>query len=235
MSKQTRFLILLLALFFVTAWMLMLWRVPAVRSDIFTNPYLNLFTGYTLSILALAALILILTALLSSRENRWAYIDIRKLHGAVHAPGFFRLPKSSDWFSFGRIAALVSAALTVLLKIFSLPGTAVFSFRSGELLVTLVLAGLYAAAMEIFFRYSLITLGMDANVRSGGIMIFCVVFSALSGYYFPMLGGFFGLLIGAAQGTLSARAMLDTRGTFWPWAIHFVQAFVMMAFTVVTA
>lgn len=78
-------------------------------------------------------------------------------------------------------------------------------------------------------------LGMDANVRSGGIMIFCVVFSALSGYYFPMLGGFFGLLIGAAQGTLSARAMLDTRGTFWPWAIHFVQAFVMMAFTVVTA
>ena len=46
----------------ITAWMLMLWRVPAVRSDIFTNPYLNLFTGYTLSILALAALILILTA-----------------------------------------------------------------------------------------------------------------------------------------------------------------------------
>ena len=231
MKKHTRFLILLLALIFFSALILLVWQRPVLSASVFKNPFLNLLTAFVISLVPIAAAVLILTLALSEREHRTAYLRLSALDGSFGAVKWLRIPSGLNWSGAGWIAALLPAGLTVVMKLFSLPGTVVFSLSAAELAATLGLSAVYAFMFEILYRCALVTVGKSAGVKDGGLIVFCVIFSGLAGYYFPLLGGPFGLLIGLLQGFLSAKAMIETGGIFWSWLIHFAQVLTMMIFS----
>lgn len=231
MNKHTRFLILLLALIFFSAVIMLIWQRPIFSSSVFEKPFLNLLTAFMLALIPIAASVLFLTFALSDRSVSLPYLRLSVKKAPFGAMKWLRIPSGLNWAGTGWIAALIPAGLTVVMKIFSLPGTVVFSLSFAELAATIGFAAVYALAFEILYRYALVAMGKSAEVNDGGIMTFCVIFSGLAGYYFPLMGGFFGLVIGLLQGFLSAKAMLETRGMFWGWLIHFAQAFALMIFS----
>lgn len=237
MKKQNRFLLILLILVFFYAVLLLFWQRPPLMSTLLANPFLNYALGFILSLCGVAALGFLLGLGLSEREDRLIYLNFLKADGIITPiKAKKRQPVlEKNWREFGWFAAAIPAALTAIYKAFTLPGTAVFTFRLGDWFMTLVLAAVYALAMEILFRWTIFTVGSSHGVKMGAMMTFSIIFSGLIGYYFPLLGGVFGLVIGVTQGALTAKSIADTRGLFWAWLIGFTQAFVMMIFSVMTA
>lgn len=237
MRKQNRFLLLLLTLVFFFAVLMLFWQRPPVTSALLSNRFLNYVLGFVLSLSGVAALGFIIGLGLSSREDRLIYLNFLKVQGVVTPIKAKKrtLDPQQNWRRFGWIAAAVPVAMTAIYKAFSLPGTAVFSFRFGDWVLTLILAAVFALAIEILFRWTIFTVGSSVGVKTGAVMTFSIIFSGLLGYYFPLLGGVFGLIIGVTQGVLTAKSIADTRGLFWAWFIGFTQMFVMLLFSVVTS
>ena len=172
MNKQTRFLILLLALIFFSAMILLVWQRPILRSSVFEDSFLNLLTAFVITLAAMAAVVLILTLTLADHDVRSTYIRLTAFDGPFGAVKWLRIPAGMNWAGAGWIAVSLPAALTAVMKIFSLPGTVLFSISAAELAVTFGLAALYAFAFEILYRYALVTLGKSAGVKDGGITVY---------------------------------------------------------------
>lgn len=237
MKKQNRFLLLLLVLIFFYAVLMLFWQRSPVTSTILSNPFLNYALGFILSLCGVAALGFLLGLGLSDREDRLIYLNFLKIQGVVTPIKKTKrqIVPEQNWRQFGWIAAAIPAVMTAIYKAFSLPGTAVISFHIGDWILTLILAAVYSLAFEILFRWTIFTVGTSTGVKTGAMMTFAIIYSGLFGYYFPLLGGVFGVIIGVTHGTLTAKSIADTRGLFWAWFIGFTQAFVMLIFSVMTA
>lgn len=60
------------------------------------------------------------------------------------------------------------------------------------------------------------------------------VFFGMAHYLYGTPAGVVGFLMTAFLGWLLAKSMLETRGLFWPWFIHFVPDVVIFVFYAMT-
>ena len=64
-------------------------------------------------------------------------------------------------------------------------------------------------------------------LRPNGIAVVSgLVFGTV--HYFGTPGGLVGVIVAGLLGWLLARSVLETRGLFWAWLIHFLQDLVIM-------
>lgn len=85
----------------------------------------------------------------------------------------------------------------------------------------ILLAGMNAFTEEGITRLSVVT-ALDGRVSPQGI---CLISAALFGlpHFFGVPGGLLGSLMAAFIGWLLAKSILETKGIFWAWFIHFLQ------------
>ncbi len=91
-----------------------------------------------------------------------------------------------------------------------------------------VLAAMNAFSEEMTYRATLLA-GLEPAVGSWQAMWMAALFFGL-GHYFGVPYGLVGVAMAAFLGWMLGKAMLETRGFFWAWLIHFVQDVLIFTF-----
>ena len=170
----------------------------------------------------LAALALIFIGMLIVLGTRPA--DAYLLPGQINARSSIRLPGQAGylrWTIAGPLWIVILILLTGLgtLALGSMPSV----INLGAALPLIALAAL-AAALNSFWEevaYRAAPLSQLAPVigESPAVLLLAIWFGI--GHYYGIPSGPVGVVIAAATGLLFGRAMIETRGLAWPWALHF--------------
>lgn len=92
----------------------------------------------------------------------------------------------------------------------------------------LVYAALNAFSEEMTYRAPLLAT-LEPAVGSGHALWQTAVFFGVA-HYFGVPGGLIGAALSIFMGWILSKAMLETRGLFWSWWIHFLSDVVIFCF-----
>ncbi|MCF7928306.1 MAG: CPBP family intramembrane metalloprotease [Spirochaetales bacterium] len=192
---------------------------------------------YQISSLAAAGL-LILTVFLVRGRKGMEYLRRGNINAVVKPERWMALkPKEGEgWRSIGFTFTMIITAVTAVALRFQL-----FSENcpSGNVLSILPAAVGFSAVNAFveesvfrFFPIALLSRFMaekkGEGLRPGTIAVISgVVFGIV--HYIGTPGGAVGMLLAAFIGWFLAKAMIETRGFFWPWFIHFIQDVVIFS------
>jgi len=155
--------------------------------------------------------------------------------GNVDAPS--RIPGTThrlSWSRLGPLTLLVFAVPLCVQLALTTDANAHQLVRVGELLpLGIAFAALNAAQEEVRFRSVPLALAVPVVGGERGIWMTATAFGL--GHWYGHPSGPSGVALTLAAGLVLAKAMLETRGLFWPWVIHAVQDVVIFTFLVLAS
>jgi len=81
---------------------------------------------------------------------------------------------------------------------------------------------------ELTYKASFLSVLEDAVGRQQALLLVAAFFGLLHFYGVPY--GIVGVILAAFLGWILGKSMLETRGLFWAWFIHFLQDVLIFAF-----
>lgn len=135
----------------------------------------------------------------------------------------------TSWKRLGIVLSLViSLGTLTFLVIAGRPSLNALGMVAPLLPAVLILAALNAFNEELTFRAALLT-PLEPAVGSHQAILLTAAFFGL-GHYYGVPYGVIGVLMAGFLGWLLGKSMLETRGFFWPWFIHFLQDVMIFSF-----
>jgi membrane protease YdiL (CAAX protease family) len=179
----------------------------------YLRPYIR-NTGVALAVIA---------ALWIAKRRRSEFFLVKgQLNAAIGPVRWLGIRQGESWRTFGWIFAAV-AALAVAVP--SLLPVRLSSDLPGQVVPLLPAVLLYSAINafneEIYFRTTLLSTLSQVIGRSHALLI-NVVFFGLAHYLNGSPPGMVGALMTGFLAWLLGKSMLETKGLFWPWFIHFL-------------
>ena len=180
----------------------------------------------TAKLLAAGAMVAVLRLLgLHRRDFFLAVGDVRAPIRPVRWMGF---PRPDPWWKFGLIWSVgIAAGLAVALYPADLPSTVIGSV-AGMLPSILFYAAVNAFAEEMTYRAPMLAT-LEPAVGGTQARWLSAVFFGIA-HYFGTPGGAVGAAMSVFMGWILGKAMIETRGLFWAWWIHFVSDAVIFTF-----
>ena len=139
-------------------------------------------------------------------------------------------PKPTEnWFHFGRNFAIIISGVTAIVIYFQLIKDSGISI--GDILNVLPFSIVFALSNS-FVEESITRLGVvvvlkdilnDRTIPLISALIFGTV------HYWGNPGGFLGVIVAGFLGWLLAKSILETKGIFWAWLIHFLQDIIIFS------
>lgn len=132
--------------------------------------------------------------------------------------------KSESWGTLGRNLAIIITVITAL--VLSL-GSGLsdlnleWQYLTFSIFVAVILAIANSFSEEVSYRNALLNPLVDIVGRNHAMLITSVLFGLA--HYQGVPSGFLGVTLSSILGFLLAKSMLDTKGMFWAWLIHFLQ------------
>jgi len=168
-----------------------------------------------------------LFALGYTREQ--AYLVRGRLDAPAAPARWLGFPRPEPWTHFGTkwilFLGLGTAVLLFLFGPVRIPG---LSGALASLPAILLLSALNAFNEEVTYRSAQLAPLEPAVGPRQALWIVAVLF-AISHYY-SAINGIPGVLLTIFMGWMLTKAMLETRGFFWPWLIHFTQDVIIFWF-----
>ncbi|MBE2271148.1 MAG: CPBP family intramembrane metalloprotease [Anaerolinea sp.] len=149
--------------------------------------------------------------------------------GATAAPIRWLIDRPMSWRRLGWISALcITLGTLAFLVIFGQPSFA----DAGRLLplipFVLLFALLNAFSEELAYRASLLAPLRDAVGSTHALLLTAALFGLWHFYGVPY--GVVGVIMSGALGWYLGKSMLETKGMFWAWFIHFWQDVAIFTF-----
>ncbi len=146
--------------------------------------------------------------------------------GRIDAPiepvPWLGIGKGESWRTFGWIFALAASLGMLIPTALALRPSAQMLLQAIPLLPAAVLfAAVNAFTEEIYFRTSLLSTLPRAIGRNQALSI-NVIFFGLAHYLHGSPSGVLGFLLTGFLAWLLGKSMLETKGIFWAWFIHFL-------------
>jgi membrane protease YdiL (CAAX protease family) len=152
-----------------------------------------------------------------------------RLDAPIEPVPWLGFPRPVPWTRFGGLwAACIGAGLLAFLLAAGRPSAAALLGAARLLPAVLLFAALNAFSEELTYRSSLLA-GLGPVVGPGAALWASAAFFGL-GHYFGVPYGVAGAAMATFLGWLLGKAMLETRGFFWAWLIHFVQDVLIFTF-----
>lgn len=132
-------------------------------------------------------------------------------------------PKENEtWQHIGSNFAIVISGVTAIIIYFQVAKGAEFI---GKIFMVLPFSILFATTNafveEVITRFGVVC-ALDQIVSKQAVMLTSAfIFGTV--HYFGVPGGIFGVLAAGFLGWLLAKSIIETRGLFWAWFIHFLQ------------
>ena len=133
-------------------------------------------------------------------------------------------PKPNEnWFHFGRNIGLIISVVTAIVIYFQLING---KDISGCNILSILLFSLVFSLTNSFIEESITRLGvvvvLKGNLKESTIpLISALIFGIV--HYWGNPGGIPGVIVAGFLGWFLAKSILETKGIFWAWLIHFVQ------------
>lgn len=197
-------------------------------SDFWQNRFYGDTISYTASFIGFHTLdviraLLVIAALWWVKGNRSAfYLAKGQFDAPIEPVRWLGIGKGESWRIFGWIFTGCAALAIVIPLALSVPLTAEAFSRALPLLpVAILLAGLNAFAEEAYYRASILSTLTDVLGKNQSLLLACIFFG-LAHFLYGSPPGILGFALTAFLAFLLGKSMLETKGMFWAWIMHFV-------------
>lgn len=174
------------------------------------------------------AIVLLGLFLLGFRRHD-AFLVRGQLDAPITPVRWLGFPRPEPWTHFGtKWIVFLSFGMVVLLNIFGTVHIDALIAALGLMPVILLLSALNAFNEEVTYRSA--QLGpLEPVVGSRqALWITAVLFAVM--HYYSAINGVAGVILTVFMGWMLTKAMLETRGFFWSWLIHFSQDVIIFWF-----
>jgi membrane protease YdiL (CAAX protease family) len=191
--------------------------LTSVTRSSFTFAWLSTFlrdTGVAWAVIA---------ALWIVKRRRSAFFLVKgQLDAPIEPVRWLGIGQGESWRVFGLIFAFVAALLVAIPTLLAMRPSLDVLLRAARLLpAAVLLATINAFNEEMYFRASLLST-LPAIIGKNHALLINVAFFGLSHYLYGSPPGIIGFLMTGFLAWLLGKSMLETKGLFWPWFIHFL-------------
>lgn len=191
-------------------------------------PFTTSMLGAQLGRLIVTLLMIGALLLLGYRRTDF-FLTRGKLDAPIEPVRWLGFPKPDPWTKFGgQFALYISLGTLVFLVLGGRPSLAALLGALPMLPAVLLFATLNAFNEELTYRASLLA-GVEHVIGPRQALWLTAVFFGL-GHYFGVPYGVVGVVMASFLGWVMGKAMLETRGFFWAWFIHFLQDVLIFSF-----
>ncbi|HPR64130.1 MAG TPA: CPBP family intramembrane metalloprotease [Thermoanaerobaculia bacterium] len=165
----------------------------------------------------------VILALWIVKRRRTDFFFVKgNLSAPIEPVRWLGIRSGESWKTFGWIFGLVAAAAVAFPTVFSLKPTVTEMGRIVPLLPAVILfAAINAFAEETYFRATLFSM-LPGVIGRGHTHLINILFFGLAHWLYGSPPGLVGFLMTGFLAWIMGKAMVETRGFFWPWFIHFL-------------
>jgi hypothetical protein len=191
-------------------------------------PFTTSMLGAQLSRLIVSLLMIgVLFALRYRRAD--FFLTLGKLDAPITPVRWLGFPNPDPWTRFGgQFALYISLGTLLFLVLGGRPTPAALLGALPLLPAVLLFAAMNAFNEEMTYRASLLA-GLTSAVGPQQALWNTALFFGI-GHYFGVPYGVVGVIMASFLGWMMGKAMLETRGFFWAWLIHFLQDVLIFSF-----
>ena len=181
-----------------------------------------------------ASLGMIVILLLMGYKRRDFFLRVGDLRAPIKPVRLMGFPKADPWYRFAlQWGFYIAAALAVMQFLLLRPASSVWPKVLAMLPSILFYAALNAFNEEMTYRAPM--LAALEPVAGGRQAVWISAFFFGIAHYFGTPGGILGGLLSIFMGWLLGKGMLETRGLFWSWWIHFLSDVAIFVFLAATS
>ena len=229
------FMIILILIFFLGfggGWQWGL--IPFIRdSQTWTNWLSSLpwaLSAIMTHLLRLLPAIVILTFLLIiGRKRRDFFLVKGNIHAFVEPSKLIGMKKPEPWTRIGSIFALIFCIGTLLFLILTkFPSISDFIQVLPLIPVAVLIAAINAFNEEFTLRAAPLSELSTTIGKQQALLITTIYFGI--GHFYGVPNGLLGVLLSAFLGWFLGKSLLETKGFFWAWFIHFLPDVIIFTF-----
>jgi len=192
-------------------------------------------SAISLHLLRLSPALIILSFLLLMGKKR---SDLFLVKGKIDAPvepsKLLGMKKPEPWTRTGTVFAVVFASVTLIYLLFTSPP----SLNAFEKVLPLIPAALLIALINAFneeftLRAAPLSELWNTVDKQQALMITTLFFGL--GHFYGVPSGIIGVLLSSFLGWFLGKSMLETKGFFWAWLIHFLPDAFIFTFYAISA
>lgn len=178
------------------------------------------------------ALAMVVTLSLLGYKRRDFFLARGDLHAPIQPVPLLGFPKPDSWSRFGLQWSVYLAAALAVMQYLSLRPDAELLFKVIPILPSILFyAALNAFNEEITYRSTLLA-ALEPLSGSKHALWMAAYFFGIA-HYFGTPGGIAGGIASIFMGWILGKGMLETRGLFWTWWIHFLSDIAIFSFLTV--
>lgn len=175
------------------------------------------------------ALLMIGALLLLGLRPRSFFLRLGDLTAPIRPVRLLGFPRADSWRRFGLIWGFGIAVAVGIVQYVTVRPTAADLLAILLMVPSILLyAALNAFTEEMTYRAPMLATLEPAVGSSQALWQSAVLFGVA--HYFGIPGGLLGAVLSIFMGWILAKAMLETRGLFWAWWIHFLSDVVIFVF-----
>lgn len=182
----------------------------------------------------ISVLILILILRIGFGFSRsYLFLQRGQPRSVSHALPHFGWKKSESWSTLGRNLAIIITAITALVLSLGSGLSSIdleWQYLALSVLVAVILAIANSFSEEVSYRNALLNPLVDIVGKDHAMLITSVLFGLA--HYQGVPSGLLGIAFSSVLGFLLAKSMLDTKGMYWAWMIHFLQDILIFTYLV---
>lgn len=183
--------------------------------------------GQTAKLLVALAMIALLLAM--GLRPRDFFLRIGSVAAPIRPVPLLGFPQAESWRRFGLVWGFgIAGVLAIAQWIVTAPTAAALAALPAALPAIVLWAALNAFSEGMALRAPMIATSVLV-VGDGAALWMSAVYFGVA-HYFGVPGGAVGATLSIFMGFILSKAMIETRGLLWPWAIHFLSDVVIFSF-----
>lgn len=227
MTKYLKLIIVIALTFMAINLLFAFGSKPLFHFAFFKSGFINTQINLQLSTILVSSTLCLMLGLIATK-TRFRFLNLKHIDAPMLPVKLLGIPQGSRWKSTGfLIAALISlgTGVAVYMQVSNRPlSLALFP----DVPLILILSLMNSFTEEVVFRLSYVTI-VDDQGFSPKLALFLgsAVFGVV--HYFGMAPkGLIGALMAGFLGWFLTKSILETKGFFWAWFIHFLQDVVIL-------
>jgi len=186
------------------------------------------FAGLYLLDIAVALAVL-LALWLIFRQRSAFFLTVGQLDAPIEPVPWLGVKPGESWRAFGWIFAVIAAVAVAIPTVLALRPTGGVLLQAVSLLpFVLLFAAINAFTEESYFRLSMLST-LTGSVGKNQVLLMSSFYFGMNHWLYGSPPGLVGFLMTAFLAWLIGKSILETRGLFWGWFIHFLPDVVVFA------
>ena len=202
---------------------------PLFHFQIFELDIMNAYLNHQM-VMVLLAIVTLGVIFILANETRLYYFRIHKIDGPIIPEKILGInPKPTEsWKHLGRNFTIIITVVTAIIIYFQIINGKTIELNLFPILFFVVVFAITNSfAEEVMFRLSFVSIVMNEKLNPIVAKVLgAIIFGGI--HFWGAPGGIVGVIVAAFLGWFLTKSIIETKGFFWAWFIHFCQDVVIL-------